>query len=91
METATEIIARIKSDLALLESIITEDTTPTVAFEPGIEYKIGTIGLISKVKCVVTEGETNCVDCARFDMSCYQYVCSGSVRKDKTSIIFKPI
>lgn len=94
METTAGIIARIKSDLALLESILTKDTivlSDLQVFEPNVEYKVGQIGNINHIPCKITECE-KCEGCIFYTEDCTNYLCTPyRGRKDKASIIFKPI
>ena len=94
METTAGIIARIKSDLALLESMLTKDSSEVSnlqVFEPNVEYKVGQIGSINYIPCKITECE-ECKSCIFYLEHCTNYLCTPyRGRKDKTSIIFKPI
>jgi len=94
METTAGIIARIKSDLALLESILTKDGSEVSnlqVFEPNVEYKVGQIGTIYGRICKIEE-DIQCRNCILSSEECSGYLCyTGRGRKDKTPIIFKPI
>ena len=94
METTAGIIARIKSDLALLESMLTKDGSEVSnlqVFEPNVEYKVGQIGTIYGRICRI-EKDIYCSHCIFNYKDCSGYLCSTSLgRKDKTLIVFKPI
>ena len=101
METTTEIIERIKADLALLEYIVTtsnvksEETADMLqVFEPKIEYEVGQIGTICGTFCKVVPSKQckQCIGCILDNEDCSNYLCTPHRgRKDKISIIFKPI
>ena len=94
METTAGIIARIKSDLALLESILTKDGSEASnlqVFEPNVEYKVGQIGTLYGRICRI-EKDAQCSHCILNSEECSGYLCfTGRGRKDKTPIIFKQI
>jgi len=87
--TTTELITRIKEDLASLEVLGTEDTLQE--FEPKTDYPLGTLGRIDGTPCKVVLEINECYHCARNNAGCHDFLCIDILRVDKTSIIFKAL